>query len=440
MIWLIVLLIFLNGYFVAAEFALVRLQAAPKHRFQEGEGLRARVVRRMLADIDVYLSTAQLGITFTSIALGSVGEPYISRHLEAWLGGVVPPELNLAPWVTVALSLALITIVQIIVGEQAPKSYGIKSYELVAGWTAVPMEAIRIAFWPLIWFINVASLGVVRLLGADTKGHTAGMTEEDIRMILAQGRRMGSISERERRIMTNAMKLEDLEARDVMVPRPNVVVIEASAAAADVRALVRQTGHSRIPVVDPDLDHCVGVVFAKDLLDPDVDDKTPVSELMHEPLFVPETISAERLLYLFQTRGTHLAITIDEFGGAAGLVTLEDILEELVGEITDEYDPLPRDVIRPLRDGVWRVSGMAKLEDLEPLLGIEFAGDQDTLSGWFIYEKDDFPRRNDSVEYSGYRFIVEAVEPRRVATLRIERIDAEPVNDEKSRPPTQTEA
>ncbi|RMF18417.1 MAG: HlyC/CorC family transporter [Candidatus Dadabacteria bacterium] len=423
MIWAIVILILLNGYFVAAEFALVRLQSAPTHRFQDDPSLRGRIVRRMLAHLDMYLSTAQLGITFTSIALGSFGEPYLSALLERGLAQWVPGVERLGPAFIVALSLSFITTIQIIVGEQGPKSFGIRAYERVVSATAIPMHLMYVVFWVPIQLINFGSLIVVRMLGGDPSAHRTILTEDELRLLLRQGHSHGSISERERKIMTNAMRLEELEAREVMVPRPDVVTIDVSATIQDARRIVRESGHSRVPIVDPDLDHCVGLLYAKDLLRDELDEQASVATLAREAIYVPETMNAEKLLYLFQTRGLHIAIVIDEFGGASGIVTLEDILEELVGEINDEYDRVEPQPVRRLAPDRWRAVGMAKLSELEELLDVEFDTEEDTLNGWFIDEKNDFPRRGDALMLGPWRFTVEAVDGHRIASVLIERVE-----------------
>lgn len=423
MLALIAVLIFINGFFVAAEFALVRLQAAPTHRWQEHKGLRAGLIRRILRDLDPYLTTAQIGITSTSIALGSVGEPYVAGLLAATLGEWLPGVEELGPGVSFALSLGLITVIQIIIGEQAPKSYGIKEYEAVSGWTAVPLQVVYVVFWPLVRIINFFSLVVVRLLGADIRGgDTMRITEEELRVLLMHSHRGGSISDRERRIMVNAMKLADQEATDVMVPRPDVVTIDADSTLAEARKTAVDTGHSRIPVVDPDLDHCVGILYAKDLLLEPPDSTKAVANLVRPAIHVPETVSLERLLYLFQSRGMHIALLVDEFGGASGIVTLENVLEALVGDIHDEFDRGPSLTPRKLAENRWRVPGMAKVETVEQLIGLTLDTEQDTISGWFIDHKDGFPRCGDLLEVDGWRFVVESLDKRRIASLFIEKM------------------
>jgi CBS domain containing-hemolysin-like protein len=428
---LIAALIFINGFFVAAEFALVRLQAAHTHRWTDARGLRGRILKNILRDLDPYLTTAQIGITSTSIALGSIGEPWVAGVLSAALGDWLPNVDALSPGVSFALSLGVITVIQIIIGEQAPKSYGIKSYEAVAGWTAVPLQVVYIVCWPLVRTINFFSLVVVRLLGADIRGgDTLRISEEELRVLLMHSHRGGSISDRERRIMVNAMRLADQEATDVMVPRPDVVTIDAEESLVVARKVAIDTGHSRIPVVDPDLDHCVGVLYAKDLLQEPPDSTKAVANLVRPAIHVPETISLERLLYLFQSRGLHIALLVDEFGGASGIVTLENVLEALVGDIHDEYDRGPSLTPRKLAEDRWRVPGMAKVETVEQLIGLTLDTEQDTISGWFIDHKDGFPRRGDLLEVDGWRFVVESLDKRRIASLFIEKVPERLEDDE----------
>lgn len=417
MLLLILSLILANAFFVAAEFALATLQALPTHRFRRSPNLISRIVLRQIERVDLYLSSCQLGVSATSIALGSAGEPYLSRKI-ADLFGIFLPDWG-EQGVAIALALALIIFTQIIVAEQAPKSLAIRTAEQVALFVALPLEGFTILFRPLIRAIELGSTLLLKLLRI--KPQKFQFSQEALEFIILQSQVSGSISPEERQIMVNAMELADVEAKEVMVPRPDVVTIAASATVGEAEKLIAESGYSRIPVVDPDLDHCVGILHAKDLFRA----RSPLESIRsftRRPLYVPETISLERLLRHFRLSQTHLALVVDEFGGVRGIVTLEDVLEHLVGEIHDEYDQPDPPSLKSLGEGRYRALGLTPLEDLERVLKISIVSDQETLNGWLLSEFDGFPKNGDELVRFGYRFLVESMDPehRRIGTVLIE--------------------
>lgn len=419
MLYLVLFLILVNAFFTAAEFALATLQAIPTHRYKEPQGLIPRLVSHQIERIDLYLSSCQLGISGASIALGSAGEPYLARKIGHLIGIAVPDWGEKG--ITIGLALLVITFTQIVVGEQAPKSLAVRTSEKVAYFAALPLETFTWIFRPLIYLIELASTSLLKIFHITPKKFH--FSQEALEFILLQSHLSGSISQEERKIMINAMELADVEAKEVMVPRPDVITLPADATVADAQKMIAETGYSRIPVVDPDLDHCMGIVHAKDLFRSLFPDE-PASRYARKPLYVPETISLERLLKHFRFSQTHLALVVDEFGGVRGIVTLEDVLERLVGEIHDEHDLPDPPSLKSLGGRRYRALGMTALADLERVLGLKIDSDQETLNGWLISEFDGFPKSGDSLERLGYRFTVENMDTRyrRIGTVFIEPI------------------
>lgn len=422
MLILILSLVLANAFFVAAEFCLATLQAVPIHRFKGKTGILARTITRQVENVDLYLSSSQLGISAASIALGSAGEPYLAHKIGSLLGMILPEWGEKG--ITIALALIFIIFIQMVVGEQAPKILAIRTAEKVALFVALPLEVFTQIFRPLIYLIDVSSRTLLKLFRIEPR--KLQFSQDALEFIILQSHISGSISQEERQIMINAMELAEMEAKEVMVPRTDVITLPAEAKVGEAQKMIAETGYSRLPVVDPDLDHCVGIIHAKDLFKASSEDD-PVTWYVRKPLYVPETISLERLLKHFRASQTHLALVVDEFGGVRGIVTLEDILEHLVGEIHDEYDLPDPPPIRSLGEGRYRVLGMASLEDLEKVLGITTESDQETLNGWLLSEFDGFPSPGDVIERYGYRFLVESMdtEHRRIGSVLIEPLPRE---------------
>jgi len=419
------LLVALNGFFVAAEFALAKVRPTQiEPHAQRGER-RGKVASLMLRQLDAYLSATQLGITLASIALGWVGEPAFAWILE--------PMIRLVPGATDALlhslsltaSFAVVSILHIVFGELVPKSIAIRSPAGVSLWTALPLYLFYWAAFPAIWLLNRAANAILRLIRIQPASeHEIAHSEEELRLLLAS-RHSARLSDSKRDLLDNVFELFERVARQVMLPRSDVVYLSTQKTLAENLELARKSGHTRFPLCDGELDSIVGVVHIKDLFraNQPPEDLTRIARPVK---FVPETITLDRLLARMRTERLHLAAVLDEYGGVSGIVTLENVIEEIVGPIQDEFDA-ERPELVDRGGGVYQVSGAMLVVDLEDELGIEISDrDSDTVAGLALSGIGRRPRVGDRVELPGIVLEVLEVQGNRIRSLRLHRRVEEP--------------
>jgi len=417
----ITLLILANAFFVAAEYALVRVRRT-KIEKMIGDGIRAAaVVRQSLEQMDRYISATQVGVTLASLALGAIGEPFIAHGLERLYG--LPtghPEM----WqhgVATAIALFAITSVHVVVGEIMPKSISLQFPETIAIYVARPMQLCLAVFRPLIWLLNGSSGVILRRFGlkaVDT--HAFAMSEEELLMSLSESKRAGVVSEDEQRMLQRVFKFHDKTVREIMVPRPDMDALELRSGEDQIRDAFEK-GFSRLPVYDGTLDNVKGIVYVKDLLYTLQDPKLiKLVDLLREPAFVPESMSVSKLLKDFQRGKIHMAIVVDEFGDTAGLVTLEDVIEEIVGEIQDEYDYEPEDVQRG-PDGVLGFAGKTAISRFKEIFPDfeEPEGSFETVAGLVFQLAGRVPKEGDVVTHGGLSFKITKRDGRRLRKISV---------------------
>ncbi|HEV2862759.1 MAG TPA: hemolysin family protein [Pyrinomonadaceae bacterium] len=419
----IFVLVFLNGFFVAAEFALVGVRRSRIETLAETGDGRARRVINILDNLNAYLSASQLGITLASLGLGWLGEPTVAHLLEGPLTRAGVP----ATWIHIIaffVAFSIVTVLHIVLGEQAPKLLGLQRAEGVALWTALPMQLFyRVFSWP-VRALDWASARVVRPLGVHaTAEHASVYTEEELRRLIDLSHKSGHVEESERRLINRIFEFTDAEVREAMVPRTNVDAIPATATLEEARKAFRQLGYSRLPVYRERLDEVVGVLFRRDLepyLDGGRDGEFDPARLVHPPLFIPATAKLGSALSQMQSQKTHLAFVIDEHGGLEGIVTLEDLLEEIVGEIDDEYDEETRSQIVEQPDGTFLLDGMLAVRDANRRFRLEIPedGHYTTVAGFLMAQTGRLLVPGDAVEHAGAVFRVERVDRRRIRWVR----------------------
>jgi CBS domain containing-hemolysin-like protein len=416
----VVALIAANGYFVAVEFSFV---TARRSRFAEQAQAGDRRSARALAvheRLPFMLSGAQLGITVTSLVLGAVVEPAIATVLAPSLEAIGLPE---STSLVVALLLALLvaTVAQMVFGELAPKNLAIARPEPVARRLAPSAWWFMRLAGPLIWLFDAAATRLLRLLRVRPVDHLRGvMAPEELDLIVDSSAESGHLSPHQAQLLERAIGFSDLEASDAMIPWTRVVTINVGSSAADLRDLM--SIHSRFPVVDDD-DHVLGVVHAKDLLGvpPEEYGTTRVSSLSREILAVPEAAELIDVLAALRAQATELAVVIDEYGGPAGVVTLEDLVEELVGDIEDEYDPAAPGEHVEIEPGVWSVAATSRLDEIERVTGFELPeGEYDTVAGLVLERLEHIPAVGESVVVHGVVLEVLAVDGYTIERLRLE--------------------
>jgi CBS domain containing-hemolysin-like protein len=415
------LLVLVNTFFVIAEYSLVRSRRARLENMAD-EGLRgARMALSMMDDIGAYIGACQVGITMASIGIGALGEPAIAHVFEPILGG--PLGHSAAVAVSVIIAYVLITIAQSIVGEIAPKLYTIQHAEDLARRVARPLRFSRILFHPFILVLNSASQSLVRWLGTDPDAEPEGGTPDELKRIIADSRSGGNIDVGEANMLTGVFHLHEQEARQVMTPIPAVVTVDLSESVGDALRRCVSTGHSRLVVTeDENQDRVKGIVHVNQLVKLMMSDgmEARFGKLVRPAPIVPETKPLDDLLADLQRERTELAIVIDEYGRTAGIVTTEDIIEEVVGEIDDETDPTGG-AVRRLANGDWFVRGHVAVTDLEDY-GLHIPMDTDaynSVGGYVFAELGRLPKRGDQVAANGYSIRVESVRENRVEAVRI---------------------
>jgi CBS domain containing-hemolysin-like protein len=438
LIFAVLALVLLNGFFVAAEFGLVR---ARRERLEglAAEGSRAarsaKLALHQLENISEYLSACQLGITLTSIGIGFLGEVALARLFEDALGGVVSHAVA-AP-ISFVIAYLLATSAHITVGEQVPKIYAITHPEVISRFCARPLHWFRIAFKPAIIALNSASNAMLRMLGvrSDSAEFEEATRSEDLKLLIAQGVTGGTLDPGEAGMLRGVFHLHEQEARQVMTPIPAVVTVDVSENVRTGLQRCVESGHTRLVVTeDHNTDRVKGIVHNNSLarLLMTQGPEASVAPAVKDALIVPETKSLDDLLNDLQRERTSMAVVVDEYGRTAGIVTVEDIIEEIVGEIADETDPAGN--VRRLTNGDWYARGHVPITDLTDY-GIELEADTDafnSLGGFVFGELGRLPKRGDMVRSNGYSMRVENVRENRIEAVRIR--DHEPERRSANRP------
>lgn len=427
----VVLLIGVNAFFVSAEFAVVTARRTRIDQLAREGRTGARIVQRWLAsqqNKDAFIAAVQLGITIASLALGYLGEEAFRSILEAALHGVpVPPSLEgVLSTLPLIISLTVVTGMHVVLGEQVPKVTTLRAPERVAVMTAPWMALFERVFYPFIWLLDRMTTGFLRMFGVEPVGHHSTLyTVEELRQIVRESEEQGVLEAQEEEMLQAVFRLRSLRGSQVMVPRTEMVCVPADATLAEVAELVAQTALTKFPVYEGDLDHIIGVVHLKDLVSQVLEGNrdTPVRTLVREALFLPETVPAADLLSAFRRARQHIAILVDEYGGTAGLVTLEDLLEEIVGEVQDMFDrAVP--TIQPLPDGSVLVDGLVQIEEVNEALGLSLEDPYYTTIGGLVMGRlDRVPAVGDEVALpeKGVHLRVEEMDGLRVARVRVTR-------------------
>ncbi len=423
-----VLLVLLNGFFVAAEFALVKVRPTQLEPLVARGDRRARVARHMIRHLDSYLSTTQLGITLASLALGWIGEPAFAWVLEPWILRLPGATQAVVHSISLTTAFLVITILHIVLGELVPKSIAIRKSESTSLWIAVPLFFFYRLTYPAIWLLNHAANGILRIVGIRPVTEAElGHSEEELRRLITGPQKAG-VSGHRGELLDNVFELSHRAARQIMIPRGDVVYLSTTRSVQENLDIARRSRHTRFPLCDGDLDHVIGLVHIKDLFRA-VEAPSDLKAVARDLKFVPETLTVDRLLRRMRRERTHLAAVLDEYGGISGVVTLENVIEEIVGPIQDEFDTEKPELVRTGNDA-YHVSGAMLVVDLEDELGVEFSErDEDTIGGVVLSELGRLPQVGDRVEVGPVRLEVLEVDRNRIRTLAAT-IERPPVAEE----------
>lgn len=416
-------LVALNGFFVATEFALVKVRLTQLDPLVARGQRRARMARHVVAHLDAYLSAAQLGITLASLGLGWIGEPIFEELLQPVFRAFAVESQAVRKSIAFAVGFTVITFLHIVVGEQAPKSFAIRRPLSTGLWVAYPMRVFYFLAFPFIWLLNESSLGLLRLLGLQpATEHEGASSEEELGVLVATAQKHFGASSFSRDLVQNALELRHRVARDVMRPRQEITTLDTEATVVECLELAEKTRYSRFPISEGgNLDRMLGAVHIKELFALRHTARTGADLLAaaRKLIYVPETARLEKLLQRFLERKLHLAIVVDEYGGTVGLVTLENIIEELVGQIQDEFDQEMPLVTRS-SETTWEVAGALPLHELEALVGTSLPTEGiTTTSGWVTHKLGGFPKTGDVVKIGACELRVEETDGSRVARLQV---------------------
>jgi CBS domain containing-hemolysin-like protein len=426
---LTVVLIAINAFFVIAEYALVRSRRTRLEQMRE-EGVRgASLALEQLGDINQYISAVQIGVTMTSIGIGALGQPALASILKGPLGGA---SSGAAVAAAVILAFLIIASAQLVAGEMVPKFYAIDRAESVARRVARPLQLFSRLFHPFIVMLTAVADRILRLLGVDMNAERRGGSPDELKRLIAESYAGGHIDPGEAGMLTGVFHLHEQDARQVMTPIPAVVTVDLSQTVEDALRLCVSTGHSRLVVTeDENQDRVKGIVHVNQLVKLMMSDgyQAHFAKLVRAAPLVPETKPLDDLLADLQRERTELAIVIDEYGRTAGIVTIEDIIEEVVGEIDDETDPAGG-AVRRLANGDWFVRGHVAVTDLEDY-GLHLPVDTDaynSVGGFVFAELGRLPKRGDQVAANGYSIRVESVRENRIEAVRIRQRKPQPEN------------
>ena len=422
-VFLVLGLVLLNGFFVAAEFALVKIRETQLDMLVVRGNYRAKVARSIIANLNAYLSATQLGITMASLGLGWAGQPLFTALLSPLLQSLHVESESVRHSIGFAVGFSALTFLHISAGELAPKWMAIQNPLPLALWVAQPLRWFFIASYPFNWLLNHTAQWLLRRAGIEAVSEAKRIhSEEELRLLVTTSQTHSGATAFGRSIVLNALDLRRRLARQVMRPRQEIVALDTESSMAQCLDVAEKTRYSRFPLCqEGDLDRTDGVIHIKDLYAMRLKARTGADLLpvARKLIYVPETAKLETLLQLFLDRKLHLAIVVDEYGGTVGMVSLENILEELVGQIQDEFDQEKPLMIRT-SDNTWEVSGSLPLHEMEEFVGVPLVEeDITTVSGWVTHRLGGFPRRGDVVPVGAYELTVEALDGMRVARLRL---------------------
>lgn len=419
-----ILLLIANGMFVGAEFALIASRSSKIERLADKGDRRARVALASARELSFMLSAAQLGITMASLGLGYVAEPALAHIFEDLFHGFSMP-VGLSHSIAFAVALLIVSFFHMVFGEMAPKNIAIAGPEKAALWLAIPFRAYAVLFKPFIWFFNSIANAGTRVFGIEPQDERSDVhTASEIGLIISESARGGMLDRFEHRLLSGAASFGERDAGSAMVPRTELVAVPAEISSMEMEGVVVASGHTRIPVYEGDLDHILGFFHSKDLLKIPADRyEAPIPRASIRPmLVVPESKKLHPLLIDMRRERKHVALVIEEHGGTAGVITMEDLLEELVGEIRDEYD-VSELGIEPLQEGRYIVPGSLRIDEIRDRLGIDLPdGEYETVAGFLMDQLGRIPRRRDTVTHEGWRLRVMSMHRRRVVQVLVEHL------------------
>jgi len=419
----VILLVGANGFFVAAEFALVKVRLSEIRTSVEAGGRAARLVEHIVEHLNAYLSACQLGITLASLGLGWIGEPLVARSLEPLFRAMGIPE-HQVHYFAFPIAFGVITFLHITAGEQVPKIMAINKHRATSLAVSLPLVVFYNVFRPFIWVLNETSNLMLRAIGIRGQaGHETSATEDELRYVILDSAQSGHVSRRERRIMENVLDLEDKTARRAMLPRNQIVFLDSTDPIDVQLRTAAEAGHTRMPLCREDLEHVIGIIHVKDLFKALATGAkiTDLAPYARDPNYFPETLPLDKLMRELQRQRIIVALLVDEYGVVSGMITLENVIEELVGEIQDEFDDENPPVVETA-PGVFEIDATCGVDDVRQHLAVRLAGvTADTIGGGVIEAFGRIPQAGETIVMGRSTVTVLEADPRRIHKIRIDK-------------------
>ncbi len=432
---IVALLIAFTAFFVASEFAIVKVRSTRIDQLIAEGNQKAIGAKKVISSLDEYLSACQLGITLTSLGLGWLGEPTVEHLLHPILSKISDNEL-LINFISFLIAFMTITFIHVVVGELAPKTFAIQKAETITLLTAKPLIWFYRILYPFIWMLNHSASFIVGLFGLEAVSeHEIAHSEEELRIILSESLKSGEINASEYKYVNKIFEFDERIAKEIMVPRTEIMSVDRNSTLEEMMEVVVQQRYTRYPVVNGDKDNIIGIINMKEVLTEIISNNKQMSEsiapYIHPVLTVIETIPIHDLLVTLQKKHSPMAILFDEYGGTAGLVTVEDIIEEIVGDIRDEFDEDELPDIRKVKDDHYIFDGKVLIADVNDLLGIDLLEDEvDTIGGYLLTQKYDI-QQGDQIEEDGYLFTVKESDGQHILFVEaIKKSENPPFSDE----------
>ncbi|THE10200.1 HlyC/CorC family transporter [Bacillus timonensis] len=423
---MVAILIALTAFFVASEFAIVKIRSTRIDQLVQEGNRSAIAAKTVISNLDEYLSACQLGITVTALGLGFLGETTVEAILHPIFGMLNIPT-SFSSVLSIALAFLIITFLHVVVGELAPKTIAIQKAERITLFFARPLIFFYRLMYPFIWVLNGSARLLTGIFGFKRiSEHDIAHTEEELRLILSESFKSGEINQSEYKYVNNIFEFDDRVAKEVMVPRTEIIALDKEKSVQEILEIMTSEKYTRYPVVDGDKDHIIGLVNLKELLTDVVTGKgangKTIEDYTRPIIHVIESIPIQELLAKMQRERVHMAILIDEYGGTSGLVTVEDIIEEIVGEIRDEFDTDEKPAIQKINDTTTILDGKVLIGEVNDLFGLKIDDtDVDTISGWILTEQIDI-HPGDKVPYGDYEFRIIEMDGHHIKSLEIKKI------------------
>ena len=424
-LFLVFLLVFFNAFFVVSEFSIVKIRRTKLEELAHNGSKRAKIGLKINDHLNTYLSAIQLGITLASLGLGWIGEPAVSKLLEVLFGSFLSDNPVLLHSLSFGVAFSLITLFHVVLGELVPKSLAIQDTERYALAIAPALYTFNHIFSPFIWVFDHVTIGILKIMGIQSSNENGDAhSEEEIKLIIDASQKDGIIDDTEGEIIQNAICFSETCAHEIMIPRQDMKCIYKNSSYNEVMDFVRQHNHTRFPLCDKDKDHIIGMVHIRDILEhpEDKDAKDFLNHIARNILFVPENHSISDILHQMMHKHIHLAIVVDEYGGTAGMISMEDILEELVGDIRDEHDDATIEPIKKIDDKSCEFDGLYLVEDAFDCMGLpHYEPEESTVGGYVFALVGREPKVGDIVEDEYCQYEILAVDNMRVTRVKIQK-------------------